>query len=100
MVESDRSRRNGNGSKFLRFALTAVASYGATRFFADFLHLRLYVTHQRIHLHHFLLGLVLTPLTWIAFENDRKTEAELLAGAVTGLFLSEIKQLILEQWGP
>jgi hypothetical protein len=40
------------------------------------------------------------PITWLAFENERKPEAELLAGAVAGLFLSELKQLILEEWGP
>jgi len=40
------------------------------------------------------------PLTWLAFEEEKKTEAEVLSGAITGLFLSEIKQLILENWGP
>jgi len=40
------------------------------------------------------------PLTWLGFEENRKTEAELLAGMIAGLFLSELKQLILEQWSP
>jgi hypothetical protein len=40
------------------------------------------------------------PLTWFAFEENRKPEAEVLAGAIAGLFLSEIKQLVLEQWSP
>jgi len=40
------------------------------------------------------------PVTWLAFEKDRKSEAELLSGAIAGLFLSEIKQLILEDWSP
>jgi hypothetical protein len=40
------------------------------------------------------------PITWLAFEENRKPEAELLAGAIAGLFLSELKQLILEQWSP
>jgi len=84
----------------LRFAISTLTSYVAARFFADFLHFRLYVTHERIHIHHFVLGLVLMPITWLAFEEDRKPEAELLAGAIAGLFLSEIKQLILEDWSP
>ena len=84
----------------VRFAISTLASYVAARFFADFLHLRLYVTHERIHIHHFVLGLLLMPITWLAFEDKKNTEAELLAGAVLGLFLSELKQLILEQWGP
>ena len=75
-------------------------SYVAARFFADLLHFRLYVTHERIHIHHFVLGLVLMPITWLAFEEDRKPAAEVLAGMIAGLFLSEIKQLILEQWSP
>jgi len=40
------------------------------------------------------------PITWLAFEEDRKPAAEVLAGMIVGLFLSEIKQLILEQWSP
>ena len=84
----------------VRFAISTLASYVGARFFADFLHFRLYVTHERIHIHHFVLGLLLTPITWLAFEENRNTEAELLAGAVLGLFLSELKQLVLEEWGP
>jgi hypothetical protein len=87
-------------SSLLRFAISSLASYAAARFFADFLHFRLYVTHERIHIHHFVLGLILMPITWLAFEENRKPEAELLAGAIAGLFLSELKQLILEQWSP
>ena len=83
-----------------RFAISTLASYAAARFFADFLHFRLYVTHERIHIHHFVLGLFLMPITWLAFEDDRNADAELLAGAVVGLFLSELKQLILEEWTP
>lgn len=83
-----------------RFAISTLVSYVAARFFADFLHLRLFVRHDRIHVHHFVLGLVLMPITWLAFEENRNTEAEVLAGAVLGLFLSELKQLVLEEWGP
>jgi len=87
-------------SSLLRFAVSMLASYTAARFLADFLHLRLYVTHERIHIHHFVLGLFLLPITWLAFEEDRKPQGEILAGAIAGLFLSELKQLVLEQWGP
>lgn len=87
-------------SSLLRFAISTLASYTAARFFADLLHFRLYVTHERIHIHHFVFGLFLMPLTWLAFEENRKPEAELLAGMIAGLFLSELKQLILEQWSP
>ena len=83
-----------------RFGISTLVSYVAARFFADFLHFRLYVTHERIHIHHFVLGLFLMPITWLAFEENRNADAELLAGAVVGLFLSELKQLILEEWTP
>jgi hypothetical protein len=92
-------KRKKRDSSILRFAVATLASYAAARFFADLLHFRLYVTHERIHIHHFVLGLVLMPFTWLAFEEDRKPAAEILAGTIAGLFLSEIKQLILEQWG-
>ena len=91
-------RRKKRKSSLLRFAVASLASYAAARFFADLLHFRLYVTHERIHIHHFVLGLVLMPITWLAFEDERKPAAEILAGTITGIFLSEIKQLILEQW--
>ena len=94
-----RERKPPNAS-LLRFSISTLASYVAARFFADLLHFRLYVTHERIHIHHFVLGLVLMPITWLAFEDKRNAEAELLAGAVLGLFLSELKQLVLEEWGP
>ncbi|HXZ90535.1 MAG TPA: hypothetical protein VEG61_05685 [Candidatus Dormibacteraeota bacterium] len=87
-------------SSLLRFAISTLVSYAAARFFADFLHFRLYVTHERIHIHHFVLGLFLMPITWLAFDENKKLDAELLAGTVAGLFLSELKQLILEQWSP
>jgi hypothetical protein len=93
-------RRKSPHPSLVRFAISTLASYVAARFFADFLHLRLFVTHERIHIHHFVLGLVLMPITWLAFEENRNPEAEVLAGAVLGLFLSEVKQLVLEQWGP
>ena len=95
-----RHERKPPNPSLVRFAISTLGSYVAARFFADFLHFRLYVTHERIHIHHFVLGLFLMPITWLAFEDNRNAEAELLAGAVLGLFLSDLKQLILEQWGP
>ena len=102
---SSRGDQYGHGLKLphpslVRFAISTLTSYVAARFLADFFHLRLFVTHERIHIHHFVLGLVLMPITWLAFEENRDVEAEVLAGAVLGLFLSELKQLVLEQWGP
>jgi len=95
-----RRERKGPSPSLLRFSISTLVSYVAARFFADLLHFRLYVTHERIHIHHFVLGLVLMPITWLAFEDKRNAEAEVLAGAVLGLFLSELKQLVLEEWGP
>ena len=97
--QDSRQRKPPNPSLF-RFAISTLASYVAARFFADFLHIRLYVAHERIHVHHFVLGMFLMPITWLAFEENRTADAELLSGAVVGLFLSELKQLILQEWGP
>jgi len=104
-VRDDESQSKPQGAhpshpSLFRFGISTLASYVAARFFADFLHFRLYVTHERIHIHHFVLGLFLMPITWLAFEENRNADAELLAGAVVGLFLSELKQLILEEWAP
>ena len=80
------------------FSISTLIAYLATRFFADYLHMRLYVSHGKLHLHHFLFGLALVPLTWIASESEHDEIADVLAGTVTGLVLSEIKQLILQNW--
>ena len=80
------------------FSISALIAYLATRFFADYLHMRLYVSHGKLHLHHFLLGLALMPLTWIASESEHDEITDVLAGAVTALVLSEIKELILQNW--
>jgi hypothetical protein len=80
------------------FSISTLIAYLATRFFADYLHMRLYVSHGRLHLHHFLFGLALMPLTWIASESEQYEIADVLAGAVTALVLSEIKQLVLQNW--
>jgi hypothetical protein len=80
------------------FSISTLIAYLATRFFADYLRLRLYVSHGRLHVHHFLLGLALMPLTWIAGESEQDEIADVLAGVVTALVLSEIKELVLQNW--
>ena len=80
------------------FSISTLIAYMATRFFADYLRLRLYVSHGRIHLHHFLLGLALIPFTWVTGESEHSEIADVLAGAVTALVLSEIKELVLQNW--
>ena len=80
------------------FSISTLIAYMATRFFADYLRLRLYVSHGRIHLHHFLLGLALIPFTWVMGESEHDEIADVLAGAVTALLLSEIKELVLQNW--
>jgi len=80
------------------FAISTLLAYVATRFFADYVHMRLYVSHGRLHLHHFLFGLALMPLTWVASESEQHEITDVLAGTVTALVLSEIKQLILQNW--
>jgi hypothetical protein len=80
------------------FSISTLIAYLATRFFADYLHMRLYVSHGRLHLHHFLFGLALMPFTWIASESEQYEIADVLAGTVTALLLSEIKELVLQNW--
>jgi uncharacterized membrane protein (DUF4010 family) len=80
------------------YSISTLIAYLATRFFADYLHMRLYVSHGRLHLHHFLFGLALMPLTLIAGESEHNEIADVLSGAVTALILSEIKQLVLQNW--
>lgn len=81
------------------FSISTLLAYLVTRFLADYMHMRLYASHRRLHLHHFLFGLALMPLTWVAGESEHYEMADVLAGAVTALVLSEIKQLILQNWG-
>jgi hypothetical protein len=60
--------------------------------------MRLYVSHGRIHVHHFIFGLALVPLTWVADRSEHDEIADVLAGVVTALVLSEIKELLLQNW--
>jgi hypothetical protein len=97
--EEPTQQRRVNLRKHLElFSISTLIAYLATRFIADYLHMRLYVSHGRLHLHHFLFGLALMPLTWVAGESQHDQVADVLAGAVTALILSEIKQLIIQNW--
>lgn len=78
--------------------MSTLVAYLATRFFADYLHLRLYVSHGRLHVHHFIFGVALMPLTWVAGGTEHDEISDVLAGVVTALVLSEIKELILQNW--
>jgi hypothetical protein len=48
--------------------------------------------------HHFIFGLALVPLTWVADRSEHDEIADVLAGVVTALVLSEIKELLLQNW--
>ena len=58
------------------------------------------VKSKRLHLHHFLFGLALAPLTWILFALSQDFMATMFAGLVAALIASEMKELILMEWGP
>jgi hypothetical protein len=58
------------------------------------------VKSKRIHLHHFLFGLALAPITWVCFALGQDFVATLLAGLVAALIASEAKELILLEWRP
>jgi len=50
------------------------------------------------HVHHFVFGMILMPLTFIALYW-RIWYGPVLAGAVMALVFSEIKELVLMNWG-
>lgn len=43
-------------------------------------------------MHHFIFGVALMPLTWIAGGTEHDEISDVLAGVVTALVLSEIKR--------
>jgi len=51
------------------------------------------------HLHHFVFGMLLMPLTFIALYY-RIWWGPVLAGIVMALVFSEIKELVLMNWSP
>jgi len=96
--EPSKRRRVSFRKHFEIFSFSTLIAYLVTRLFADYLHMRLYVSHGRLHVHHFLFGLALMPLTLIASETEHYELTDVLAGTVTALVLSEIKQLVLQNW--
>lgn len=81
----------------LFFAAWAIAN-PTIRFLADYETIRLYV--HRVHLHHFIFGLILTPITAVLLIYNDFTVAGVLGGVIMALVLSEAKQLILQDWQP
>lgn len=108
------------------FLLTGWIAYIIIRFVADSVKLRIYIDFKDMkfkvgkplqsgltqkfgkafskqdtpntHIHHFVFGMVLMPVTFIALYW-RLWYAPVLAGLVMALVFSEIKELILMNWG-
>ena len=97
-LESAQQRKFSFRKHVELFSISTLIAYLATRFLADYLRMRLYVSHGRIHVHHFIFGLALVPLTWVADRSEHDEIADVLAGVVTALVLSEIKELLLQNW--
>jgi hypothetical protein len=62
-----------------------------------------------IHIHHFILGILLMPATWIFYFYQVTWKISfsglislgmLTAGATFALFMSEFYQLLTQEWGP
>lgn len=62
-----------------------------------------------VHIHHFVLGIVLMPFTWILYFYEVPlntvflglvSSGMLIAGVTLALFMSEFYQLLTQQWGP
>jgi len=51
-----------------------------------------------VHLHHFLFGLALMPVTWLLFYYDFLTLGSVTSGLIAALIASETKELILQRW--
>lgn len=67
------------------------------------------VQKRIIHIHHFILGIPLIPLTWILYFyhfirgpsfSPVVPWGMLFAGATFALFMSEFYQLLTQEWGP
>jgi hypothetical protein len=55
---------------------------------------------QRIHIHHFIFGIPCMFLSWALFAVGQNWWALIIAGITAALFLSELKELITQQWQP
>jgi len=82
------------------FWFTAFTATIIIRVIADYLKKRVYwqTGGRQIHLHHFLFGLALTPVTWLLFYYDFLTLGSVTSGLVAALIASETKELILQRW--
>jgi len=58
------------------------------------------VQKRIIHIHHFILGIPLMPLTWILYFYQVISWGMLTAGATFALFMSEFYELLTQEWGP
>ena len=100
------------------FLMTGWVSYILIRLFADTVKLRLYTKagkitigrqgkgskkipfsdKSNIHIHHFMFGIIVMPLTFVALYWQL-WYAPILVGIVMALIGSEVKELVLMQWG-
>jgi hypothetical protein len=60
----------------------------------------IYQARNRLHVHHFFFGIILMPVTWGLFLYVGVDSGMILAGFVYALFISELKQLLTQKWGP
>jgi hypothetical protein len=55
---------------------------------------------KRIHLHHFIWGFLLTPISWVLFIVGHDNLALAVGGVASALWFSEAKEIIKQKWGP
>ncbi len=55
---------------------------------------------KRYHLHHFLFGIPLLFVSWGLFVYGENFWGLIFAGVIAALFLSELKELITQEWQP
>ena len=55
---------------------------------------------NKIHVHHFFYGIILMPFTWALFIYSGIAYAMILSGVTFALFISELRQLLTQKWGP
>jgi hypothetical protein len=53
---------------------------------------------KRYHIHHFLFGIPLSFLSWGLFVYGQNFWGLIFAGIVAALFLSELKELMTQEW--
>jgi Mn2+/Fe2+ NRAMP family transporter len=55
---------------------------------------------QKVHIHHFIFGIPSMFISWALFALGQGWWAGIVAGITAALFLSELKELITQQWQP